>query len=63
VTRGTATGNLVAGHRVDAVLTGHIGRKAMKALQTAGVKIYVGASGRLQDAIASFKTVKYEEKT
>jgi len=48
---------------VDAVLTGHIGRKAVKALQTAGVKIYVGASGRLKDAIASFKTGKYEEKT
>jgi len=62
VTRGTATGNLVAGHRVDVVLTGHIGRKATKALQTAGVKIYVSASGRLKDAIACFRDGKYEEK-
>jgi len=48
---------------VDAVLTGHIGRKATKALQTAGVKIYLAASGRVKDAIASFIAGKYEEKT
>jgi predicted Fe-Mo cluster-binding NifX family protein len=48
---------------VAAVLTGHIGRKATTALQTAGVKIYLGASGRLKDAIASFTAGKYEEKT
>lgn len=47
---------------MDVVLTGHIGRKATKALQTAGVKIYVGASGRLKDAIACFRDGKYEEK-
>ena len=62
MTRGTATGNLVAGHRVDVVLTGHIGRKATKALQTAGVKIYVGASGPVKSAIGAFMEGKLEEK-
>lgn len=62
MTRGTATGNLVAGHRVNAVLTGHIGRKASAALRAAGIRIYVGASGRLKDAVAAFKEGKLEEK-
>jgi len=47
---------------VDAVLTGHIGRKATKALQTAGVKIYLGASGTLKSAIDAFSGGKLEEK-
>jgi predicted Fe-Mo cluster-binding NifX family protein len=62
VTRGTATGNLVAGHRVDAVLTGHIGRKATAALRTAGVRIYIGASGPVKSVIAAFKAGRLEEK-
>jgi len=47
---------------VDVVLTGHIGRKAMTALQAAGVKIYVGASGPVTSAIAAFHEGKLEEK-
>ncbi len=62
MTRGTATGNLVAGQRVDAVLTGHIGRKATAALRTADVRIYIGASGTVQSALEAFKAGKLEEK-
>ena len=47
---------------MDVVLTGHIGRKATKALQTAGVKIYVGASGPVKSAIGAFMEGKLEEK-
>jgi len=47
---------------VAAVLTGHIGHKATKALQTAGVKIYVGASGPVQSALDAFKAGRLEEK-
>jgi predicted Fe-Mo cluster-binding NifX family protein len=59
VTRGTATGKLVAGHNVDAVITGHIGRKATKALEEAGIKIYLGATGKVREAIKAFQAGLY----
>jgi predicted Fe-Mo cluster-binding NifX family protein len=47
---------------VDAVLTGHIGRKATAALRTAGVRIYIGASGPVESVIDAFKAGRLEEK-
>lgn|GEM_PF-995765 len=47
---------------MDAVLTGHIGRKATAALRTADVRIYIGASGTVQSALEAFKAGKLEEK-
>ncbi len=61
--RGTATGNLVAGENINIVVTGHIGRKAAKVLLEAGVKIYLGASGKVKDALEDFKTGNLEEMT
>jgi len=46
---------------VDAVLTGHIGRKASAILRSAGVRIYLGASGRVGKAIDNFKAGQYTE--
>jgi len=46
---------------VDAVLTGHIGRKASALLRGAGIKIFLGASGRVQEAIEGFKAGQYGE--
>lgn len=40
---------------VSAVLTGHCGPKAFKAMNAAGIKIYTNVSGDLQDAIAAFE--------
>jgi predicted Fe-Mo cluster-binding NifX family protein len=48
---------------VDAVLTGHIGRKATAALRAAGVKIYVGASGPVKSAVDAFREGLLEEKS
>jgi len=63
VSRGTATGNLVAGESISIVITGHMGRKAAGILLDAGVKIYLGASGKVKDALEDFKTGNLEEMT
>jgi predicted Fe-Mo cluster-binding NifX family protein len=47
---------------VDAVLTGHIGRKATATLKGAGVRIFLGASGTVQSAIVAFKAGTLEEQ-
>ncbi|OPY07451.1 MAG: Dinitrogenase iron-molybdenum cofactor [Syntrophaceae bacterium PtaB.Bin038] len=47
---------------MDAVITGHIGRKASAALKEAGVRIFLGASGTVQSALDAFKTGKLEER-
>jgi len=39
----------------DAVISGNMGPKAFAALQTAGIEIYTGASGTVQDALEAFK--------
>jgi predicted Fe-Mo cluster-binding NifX family protein len=44
---------------VDAVITGHIGRKATKALEEAGIKIYLGAAGKVREAIKAFQAGLY----
>ncbi len=47
---------------MDAVVTGHIGRKATAALKAAGVRIYLGASGKVRSAIDAFKAGQLEEQ-
>jgi predicted Fe-Mo cluster-binding NifX family protein len=47
---------------VDCVITGHIGRKATAALNRAGVRIFLGASGPVQSALESFRDGKLKEK-
>ena len=61
ITRGTATGKLVAGHNVDAVIAGHIGRKATKILKEAHVSIYTGAKGTVKQAVEALNEGKLEE--
>lgn len=61
ITRGTATGNLVAGHKVEAVITGHIGRKATRVLKEAHVRIYTGAEGTIKQAIEVYNEGKLVE--
>ena len=45
----------VADLDVKAVISGNMGPKAFSALQAAGIDMYIGASGTVQDAIDAFK--------
>jgi predicted Fe-Mo cluster-binding NifX family protein len=49
----------IAKYRPDVVLTGNCGPKAFKALQAAGVKVVVGVSGRIKDAVQAYIEGKY----
>jgi predicted Fe-Mo cluster-binding NifX family protein len=52
---GLQTGQNVADKGVEWVLTGSVGPRAFSVLNAAGVKIGVGASGSVRDAIARLK--------
>jgi len=40
---------------VDAVVTGHIGRKSTGVLKDAGIRILQGASGSVRDAVRMYR--------
>jgi predicted Fe-Mo cluster-binding NifX family protein len=52
---GVQAAQTVSGLGAEALLTGHCGPKAFRALQAAGVQIYTGASGTVGEAIAAFE--------
>lgn len=45
----------VVSKSVEAVVTGHCGPKAFRALTAAGVKVFVGASGTVAEAFIMYK--------
>jgi len=44
----------VAKHQPEVVLTGNCGPKAFKTLRAAGIKVVVGVSGKIEDAVRSY---------
>lgn len=40
----------------EVVLTGHVGPKAFETLRAAGIKVCVGASGTVQEALDSYRS-------
>lgn len=48
-------------HKPDVVLTGNCGPKAFRVLQAAGIKVVVGAKGKIGDAIRNYMAGKYSE--
>jgi predicted Fe-Mo cluster-binding NifX family protein len=51
---GIQAAQIVTNHRADVVLTGNCGPKAFKTLEAAGIKVVVGVSGRIEDAIQAY---------
>ena len=51
----------VVNQNVGAVITGHCGPKAFAVLNTAGVKIFIGAEGTVQNSIQKFKNNELQE--
>jgi len=57
---GISTAQLIAGKGVEAVLTGNCGPNAYQVLSTAGIKVITGVSGKVKDAIQSYKSGKLQ---
>jgi predicted Fe-Mo cluster-binding NifX family protein len=54
----------LAGHRVDALVTGGIGGRALELLRTAGIRVYQAASaGTAAQSLKSFQEQALEEIT
>ena len=52
---GIQAGRNVAELGVQAVITGNVGPKAFATLKAAGIEVYIGAAGTVQEALDSFK--------
>ncbi len=60
---GIAAAQLLANKGVDALLTGHVGSNAYAALESAGIKMYEGAStgDTVQEAVNKFRQGQVKE--
>lgn len=52
---GIQTAQNIALLDVEAVLTGHVGPNAFRALSAAGIKAYTGLQGTVEEAVEEFK--------
>jgi predicted Fe-Mo cluster-binding NifX family protein len=57
---GIQSAQVVTDHGVEVVLTGNCGPKAFKTLEAAGVKVIVGVSGRIENAIRAYLRGEFE---
>ncbi len=55
---GLKSAQFLAGCEVSAVITGHVGPNASRALEAAGIKVFVMESGTVSDAITAYKEGK-----
>jgi predicted Fe-Mo cluster-binding NifX family protein len=58
---GVQSGQLMEEQGVQAVITGHVGPNAFATLNAAGIEVYAGAAGSIQDALDSFKAGKLQK--
>ncbi|NLI73793.1 MAG: dinitrogenase iron-molybdenum cofactor biosynthesis protein [Euryarchaeota archaeon] len=52
---GIKAAQLMIDHSVEVVITGSLGPKASQALNDAGIRSYVGASGNIEDVIKQYR--------
>ncbi len=52
---GVQSGQFIAEKKVKAVLTGNVGPKAFRTLQSAGIDVITGISGTVKEAIEKYK--------
>jgi len=60
---GISTAQIITGKGVEAVLTGNCGPNAYQVLSAAGIKVITGVSGKVKDAIQSYKSGKLHESS
>ena len=60
---GISAAKVVIDAGAEAVLTGNCGPNAQRTLSAAGVKLYTGAAGTIEEAIELFKNGKLTEAT
>jgi predicted Fe-Mo cluster-binding NifX family protein len=57
---GISSAQTISDKGVQAVLTGNCGPNAFQVLSSAGIKVLVGITGKVQDAVRDFKAGKYQ---
>ena len=57
---GITTAQTIAGKGIEAVLTGNCGPNAYEVLSVAGIKVFTGVAGKVQDAIEGYKMGKFK---
>jgi predicted Fe-Mo cluster-binding NifX family protein len=57
---GIASGQLIAGKGVKAVLTGNCGPNAYQVLSAAGIQVIAGVSGKVGEAVEAYKSGKLQ---
>lgn len=57
---GVQSATTIAGKGCQWVISGHVGPKAFSVLNTAGIRVATGASGKVADALEQFKEGKLQ---
>jgi len=57
---GISAGQMIADKGVQAVLTGNCGPNAYQVLSAAGIQVITGVSGKVKDAVQSYKSGRFQ---
>ena len=57
---GIQAGQLVVSKGVEVILTGNMGPNAFQVVQSAGIKVITGVSGKISDVFEGYKSGKFE---